>query len=512
MTEPEKIQIFDTTLRDGEQSPGIALSLEEKVTIGRQLARLGVDVIEAGFPVNSENEFNAVQAVAQQVEGPVITALARARKVDIDKAAGAVADAERPRIHTFVSTSDIHIEHQMRNSRRDVKGLARASVAQAKRYVDDVEFSPMDATRADWDFTAEVIQIAVDEGATVVNVPDTVGYTTPDEYRRYMEYLRREVKDAEHVTWSVHDHNDFGLAIANSWAGVQGGARQVEGTINGIGERAGNTDLAAFIMLVETRGHELGNISTNIDTRELGPTAELVSRYTGYSIPRTQPVVGQNAFAHESGIHQQGVLNNSSTFEIMDPEKVGWKAVPLPIGKHSGRAALVDHLEKQPGYDYDAVKKTLDLVNGFRDERGNVDSDQLTEIHEEAKRREAAPYDITHFDVSASEGMYSASVSLSGSDGAQHTAEVSSKDDKTEIDGSVAAIIGAIAKATDTNYSVEDVKHASIGKGKSAIDQATVEIRLNGKTVIGKGLSTDTNKAAGLGYIDALRKAHELNY
>lgn len=512
MQEPEKIQIFDTTLRDGEQSPGIALSLEEKVAIGKQLGRLGVDVIEAGFPVNSENEFNAVQAVAQRVEGPVITALARANTNDIDTAAAAIADAERPRIHTFISTSDIHIKHQMQNTRADVKGLARASVAQAKRYVDDVEFSPMDATRADWDFTAEVVQIAIDEGATVINIPDTVGYITTEEYGKYIEFFRREIKGIEHATLSVHGHNDLGIAVANAYAGVQAGARQVEGTINGIGERAGNTDLAAFIMLIETRGHELGNITTNINTSELGPTAELVSRYTGYSVPRNQPVVGQNAFAHESGIHQQGILNNSSTFEVMDPEKVGWKSDPLPIGKHSGRAALIDHLEKQPGYDKEAVKKTLHLFNAFRDERGNVNSDQLTEIHEEAKRRLAAPYDIAEFDIQAADDRYSASVTLIDKNQHKHTSEVSSKDDEVEIDGSIAAIIGAIAKASDTNYPVESVEHISIGKGKSAIDQATVEIRLNGKTVIGKGLSTDTNKAAGLGYIDALRKAQQMDY
>lgn len=512
MTEPEKIQIFDTTLRDGEQSPGIALSLEEKVTIGQQLGRLGVDIIEAGFPVNSESEFRAVQAVAQRVEGPVIAALARAQKPDIDKAADAIADAERPRIHTFVSTSDIHIEHQMRNTREDVRGLARASVAHAKQYVDDVEFSPMDATRADWDFTAEVVQIAVDEGATVVNIPDTVGYTTPDEYRRYIEFLRQEVKGAENVTWSVHCHNDLGLAVANAWAGVQGGARQVEGTVSGIGERAGNSDLAAFIMLVETRGQELAGVSTNIDTRELGPAAKLVSRYTGYDIPRNQPITGQNAFAHESGIHQQGVLSNSSTFEIMNPKAVGWEAEPLPIGKHTGRARLVDYLERQPGYDKDAVKKTLELFNDFRDERGNVNGEQLTEIHEEAKRRNAAPYDIASFDVNVSDGGYGASVVLLDKSQRKHTGEANSHDDKVEIDGGIAAIIGAIAQATSTNYSVEDVKHVSVGKGKSAIDQAAVEIRLNGQTVIGKGLSTDTAKAAGLGYIDALRKAQEMGY
>lgn len=505
----EQIQIFDTTLRDGEQSPGIALSLEEKVAIGQQLGRLGVDVIEAGFPVNSESEFRAVQAVAQQVEGPVIAALARAQTLDINKAAHAVADAERPRIHTFISTSDIHIEHQMGNTRDDVRELAKASVAHAKKYVDDVEFSPMDATRADWEFTAEVVQLAIDEGATVINIPDTVGYITPDEYRKYIAFLRREVKGAEDVTFSVHCHNDLSLATANAWAGVQAGARQVEGTINGIGERAGNTDLASFIMLAATRGQEIGGITTNINTRELGPTAKLVSRYTGYDIPRNQPVVGPNAFAHESGIHQQGVLNNSSTFEIMDPAMVGWDAENIVIGKHSGRRAITSFLEKLPGYEKDAVQKTLDLFNGFRDERGDVNSEQLTEIHEEAKRRNAAPYDITDFDVKASDGAYSASVTLTDKNQHEHKAAVNSHDDRIEIDGGVAAIIGAISKATGTNYTVEDVKHMSVGKGKSAIDQATVEIRLNGKTVIGKGLSTDTNKAAGLGYIDALRKAQQ---
>lgn len=509
MTEPEKIQIFDTTLRDGEQSPGVALSIEEKVAIGHQLTRLGVDVIEAGFPLNSKHEFASVEAVAQQVEGPTVTALARVFKKDIDVAAKAISSAGSPRIHTFISTSEIHIEHQMGNTHDDVRGLTRAGVAHAKSYVDDVEFSPMDATRSNWDFTAEIIQIAVNEGATVINVPDTVGYTTPNEYHDFIRFLRTEVNGAENVTWSVHCHDDLDMATANAWAGILAGARQVEGTINGIGERAGNTQLEALIMLIRTRGEDFG-VSTDIKTKELGPTSRLVSRLTGYDTPRTKPVVGDNAFAHESGIHQDGVIKNASTFEIMDPKEVGWEAESRPIGKHTGRSGVIDFLEKQPGYKKEAIAETLRLFNRFRDERGDVNSEQLAEIHEEAKRRDVAPYSVTEFDVKASDGAYSASVTLTDKNGGKHCGEISSCEEP-ETDGGVAAIIGAITKATGTNYSVEGVKHTSVGKGKSAIDQATVEIRLNGETVIGKGLSTDTNKAAGLGYIDALRKAQSMH-
>src|SRR6201989_539265 len=318
---PDRVLIFDTTLRDGEQSPGISLNTAEKLEIAHQLARLGVDIIEAGFPIASPGDFEAVQAIAREVHGPVITGLARAHATDVDRAWEAVRDAERPRIHTFLSTSDIHIEHQLQSTREDVKGQARAAVAHARSLCEDVEFSPMDATRADVEFTAEVLNIAIEEGATTINVPDTVGYTMPDEYKAFLARLYELVPGLADVVLSVHCHDDLGLAVANSFAGVQVGARQVECAINGIGERAGNASLEEIVMLLHTRRVDVGR-HTGIVPREISRASRLVSRLTGYAVQPNKAIVGRNAFAHESGIHQDGVLKARETYEIMDARSV----------------------------------------------------------------------------------------------------------------------------------------------------------------------------------------------
>ena len=344
-SDANRVHIFDTTLRDGEQSPGISLNTGEKVEIAQQLARLGVDVIEAGFPITSPGDFEAVEAIARKVEGPVICGLARTHKADIDAAWGAVKDAQRPRIHTFISTSDIHIEHQLQTDREDVKGQAKAAVAFAKAYCDDVEFSPMDATRADLEFTAEVCAIAVAEGATTINIPDTVGYTTPEEYAEYFRRLYELVPALRDIETSVHCHDDLGLAVANSYAGVLAGARQVECAVNGIGERAGNCSLEEIAMLIRTR-EDVHGLSTGLNTREIARTSRMVSRLTGYAIQPNKAIVGRNAFAHESGIHQDGVLKERTTYEIMDATEVGLESNSIVLGKHSGRHALKDALEQ----------------------------------------------------------------------------------------------------------------------------------------------------------------------
>src|SRR5688572_19087232 len=343
--EQDRVHIFDTTLRDGEQSPGISLNVQEKVEIAQQLARLGVDVIEAGFPITSPGDFEAVQAISRAVEGPVICGLARTHKADIDAAWGAIKDAPYARIHTFISTSDIHIEHQLQTTREDVKGQAKAAVALAKSYCDDVEFSPMDATRADVEFTAEVCAIAVGEGADVINIPDTVGYTTPEEYTAYLHRLYELIGGLEDVVVSVHCHDDLGLAVANSYAGVLAGARQVECAVNGIGERAGNCSLEEIVMLLRTRRDEHG-LDTTLDTTEIARTSRMVSRLTGYQVQPNKAIVGRNAFAHESGIHQDGVLKERTTYEIMDPTHVGLESNSIVLGKHSGRHALQDALQQ----------------------------------------------------------------------------------------------------------------------------------------------------------------------
>ena len=317
-----RVEIFDTTLRDGEQSPGISLNAQEKVEIASQLARLGVDVIEAGFPIASPGDFEAVAAIAGAVDGPVITGLARTHKADVEAAWGAVKHSARPRIHTFISTSDIHIRHQLQTDREDVKGQAKAAVAHARELCDDVEFSPMDATRADVEFTAEVCAIAIAEGAGVINIPDTVGYTTPEEYTRFLERLYELAPGLRDVTLSVHCHDDLGLAVANSYAGVLAGARQVECAINGLGERAGNCSLEEIVMLLRTRRADHG-FDTAVNATELARTSRMVSRFTGYVVQPNKAIIGRNAFAHESGIHQDGVLKERSTYEIMDARDVG---------------------------------------------------------------------------------------------------------------------------------------------------------------------------------------------
>src|SRR5437764_9582367 len=320
--DPNRVLIFDTTLRDGEQSPGISLNVAEKFEIAQQLARLGVDVIEAGFPITSPGDLEAVTTIAREVEGPIVAGLARTHVADIDAAYEAVKDAERPRIHTFISTSDIHIEHKLQTTRKDVKGQARAAVAHARGYVDDVEFSPMDATRADVEYTAEVCAIALEEGATTINIPDTVGYTMPHEFTAYLERLYELLPRLRDVVVSVHCHDDLGLAVANSFAGALAGARQVECAINGLGERAGNASLEEIAMLLHTRQAEVG-LQTGIVTTEIARTSRLVSRLTGYVVQPNKAVVGRNAFAHESGIHQDGVLMERTTYEIMDARTIG---------------------------------------------------------------------------------------------------------------------------------------------------------------------------------------------
>src|SRR6187397_3004824 len=412
-SDANRVQIFDTTLRDGEQSPGISLNAAEKVEIAQQLARLGVDVIEAGFPITSPGDFEAVEAIARGVEGPVICGLARTHKADIDAAWGAVKDAQRPRIHTFISTSDIHIEHQLQTDREDVKGQARAAVALAKAYCEDVEFSPMDATRADVEFTAEVCAIAVEEGATTINIPDTVGYTTPEEYAEYFGRLYELVPALREVELSVHCHDDLGLAVANSYAGVLAGARQVECAVNGIGERAGNCSLEEIVMLVRTR-EDVHGLQTGVNTRELARTSRMVSRFTGYAVQPNKAIVGRNAFAHESGIHQDGVLKERSTYEIMDATEVGLDSNSIVLGKHSGRHALQDAL-KQLGFNVDggALNQAFKRFKEIADKKKQVTALDLEAIVSDEMRESAQAYNFGWFEIeSGSERAPEARVSV----------------------------------------------------------------------------------------------------
>src|SRR3954464_1890028 len=390
----DHVQIFDTTLRDGEQSPGISLNTAEKLEIAHQLARLGVDIIEAGFPIASPGDFEAVQAIAREVHGPVIAGLARANPADVDRAWEAVKDSPRPRIHTFVSTSDIHITHQLQGTRDDVRGLARASVAQARALCEDVEFSPMDATRADVEFTAEILQIALDEGATTINIPDTVGYAMPQEYAAFLTRLYELVPALRDITLSVHCHDDLGLAVANSFAGVLAGARQVECAVNGIGERAGNASLEEIVMLIATRRSTLG-LTTGVNTREIARTSRLISRLTGYVVQPNKAIVGRNAFAHESGIHQDGVLKERETYEIMDATTIGLEANSIVLGKHSGRHALRNALEEL-GYHVEgaALNTAFKRFKDVADKKKKVTALDLEAIVSDEMRQSEGAYAI----------------------------------------------------------------------------------------------------------------------
>jgi 2-isopropylmalate synthase len=497
--DPNQVIIFDTTLRDGEQSPGISLNSTEKLEIAHQLARLGVDVIEAGFPIASPGDFKAVQAIAREVRGPIIAGLARAHAADIERAAEAVRDAERPRVHTFISTSDIHIQHQLLSTREDVLGQARAAVAHARSLVEDVEFSPMDATRADVDFTAEVVQAAIDEGATTINIPDTVGYTMPREYTAFLTRLYELVPKLRDVVLSVHCHDDLGLAVANSFAGLQAGARQVECSINGLGERAGNASLEEIVMLLRTREADIG-FTTGINTREIARASRLVSRLTGYAVQPNKAIVGRNAFAHESGIHQDGVLKERSTYEIMSADSVGFdSANSIVLGKHSGRHALQSAL-MELGYEVNgqtlnqAFKRFKDLA----DKKKTVTAMDLEALVTDELRADIHAYTLEWFDVEASTRRPPhATVSIVTPEGESVRGDFTG-------DGPIDAIFRAINAATRREVRLREFRIDAVTGGQDALGEASVILELSGVSAAGQGVSTDIIEAAALAYVRAL--------
>ncbi len=472
-SEADRVRIFDTTLRDGEQSPGISLNRQEKLEIAHQLARLGVDIIEAGFPITSPGDFESVQAIAREVQGPVICGLARTSKQDIDAAWNAVRDSERPRIHTFIATSDIHIERKLQTTREDVKGQVRAAVAHARSYTDDVEFSPEDGSRSDVEYMAEVIQIAIDEGATTINVPDTVGYTMPREYAAMFGELYRLVPALRDVVVSVHCHDDLGLAVANSLAGVEAGCRQVECAVNGIGERAGNASLEEIVMLLRTRAPSMG-LWTGIDTTEIARTSRLVSRLTGYQVQPNKAIVGRNAFAHEAGIHQDGVLKERRTYEIMDATTVGLASNSIVLGKHSGRHALRKALEEM-GYELDGQL----LNTAFK---------RFKEIADRKKQ------------LTASRRPPHARVSVALPDGR-------SAEGSFTGDGPIDAVFQAIDAATGVGAKLSDFQIAAVTEGQDALGEVSVVVEVGGVAGAGQGVSTDIIDAAARAYVRALSVA-----
>lgn len=377
---PEKIRIFDTTLRDGEQSPGCSMNLQEKIRMARQLESLGVDIIEAGFPIASEGDFKAVQAISEACETATVAGLCRTTELDIARAAEALKKAKRSRIHTFVATSDIHLEYKLQKSRAQVLEMTRNAVRRAKNHADEVEFSAEDATRSDVDFVCEVFSVAVEEGATILNVPDTVGYTLPTEYSNLIRTVRERVVGDRDVIISVHCHNDLGLAVANSLAAVEAGARQVECTINGIGERAGNASLEELVMALVVRADKMP-FAHNIETTEIYPTSQLLTSIISFGVQPNKAIVGRNAFAHEAGIHQHGVLSNPLCYEIMTPQSVGVPSNDIVLGKHSGRHALVARYN-QLGFELNAseINEVYQKFTALADKKKNIYDQDLLAI------------------------------------------------------------------------------------------------------------------------------------
>lgn len=527
MTSPnDTVLIFDTTLRDGEQSPGATLNVEEKLEIARQLSRLGVDICEAGFPIASPGDFEAVRRIAEEI-GPltegrgdgqpmVIAGLARANQEDISRAHEAVKVAPRHRIHTFLATSDIHLKHKLRIDREECVEQVIKAVGFARSLCDDVEFSPEDAGRSDPDFLVQVLGEAIKAGATTLNIPDTVGYTTPDEFGWLIEYLIQHTPGAEQAVWSVHCHNDLGLATANTLAGIKAGARQAEVTINGIGERAGNTALEEVVMALTTRPQTF-NLQTNIDTTQIARTSHMVSTYTGMVIQPNKAIVGANAFAHEAGIHQDGMLKHHLTYEIMRPETVGLNTSKLVLGKHSGRHAFRVHLDEM-GYDNMDEAEIAAAFKRFKklaDKKKVVTDADIEAIIADEIYQPPVIWQLDHIQVSCGDhSIPTASVVMTGPDGAQYQ-------DAALGTGPVDAVYQAINRIVGATNRLTEFSINAVTEGLDAVAEATIRIQPDDevdftinpqtnrpiyRTYSGHGASTDIVVASARGYLSALNK------
>ncbi len=496
----DRVYIFDTTLRDGEQSPGISLGVREKLEIAEQLQRLGVDIIEAGFPATSQGDFDAVTQLSARISDSVVCALARARSEDIDRAWEAVKGAAKPRIHTFVSTSDIHLEHQLRKTRDEVLEMARASVGRARGYCEDVEFSPMDATRSDPEFLYRVLEAAIGEGATTLNIPDTVGYSIPDEFAEIIRGIFENVAGIAGVVVSVHCHNDLGLAVANSLSAVEAGARQVECAVNGLGERAGNASLEEIVMTLKVRQDRLG-LKTGINSTEISRTSRLVSMLTGYPVQPNKAVVGRNAFAHESGIHQDGVLKERTTYEIMDAASVGLVESDIVLGKHSGRHALKEQLERL-GYflGEDELNQAFKRFKELADKKGSLSGEDIEAVALEYIRTEGQRWKLTAYEVHSGgkEAPPSATVTLERED--ERVTE------RAIGDGMVDATCKAIRAALKVDAKLYAMTVEAITAGLDAIGDVTMQLEVEGRRVVGRGVSTDIVEAAARAYLNAINK------
>lgn len=499
---PARVAIFDTSLRDGEQSPGCSMTAAQKLRFAHALAELGVDTIEAGFPASSDSDLNGCAAIARDVRGAGVATLARCNSGDIEACARALEHAERPRIHVFISTSPLHREHKLGMSRDDVLARAVAGVEQARRYVDDVEFSAEDALRTEPEFLAEICGAALAAGARTLNIPDTVGYTTPAEIRALFEYLRAHVKDAHKAIFSAHCHDDLGLAVANSLAAIEGGARQVECTVNGIGERAGNCAMEELVMALETRRAYFG-ATTGIHTERLVPTSRLLTRITGMGVQRNKAIVGANAFAHESGIHQHGMLKHRGTYEILRPEAVGWAKSQMIMGRHSGRAALADRL-KELGFALDEAQlnQVFGRFKALTEKKREVFDADLEALALGIDGRTLGGWRLNRLHVSTGVGdgiLPTASVELCSPDGERITEAATG-------DGPVHALFAALARGTGTHLDVESYQVSSVTTGEDAQGQASLTARMLGDEVTGSGTSTDILEASALAWLDIVNR------
>jgi 2-isopropylmalate synthase len=489
------IRIFDTTLRDGEQSPGVALSLDQKLEIAHALARLNVDIIEAGFPVSGALEFEAVRRIASEVKGPVIAALARTATLDIDRAAKALEKAEKPRIHVFTSASKVHLEHMLRKTEEEVLKMADEMVRYARRYVDDVEFSAQDVMRADWEFVKRLYEVAIEAGATTINIPDTTGYGTPSEYGALIRRIRDEVVRGRDVVISTHTHDDLGLATANALAGIENGAGQVECTINGIGERAGNTALEEVVMALYVR-RDYYQAYTQINTREIYRVSRLVERHTGMPVPPNKAIVGDNAFAHESGIHQDGVIKHRATYEIMDAELIGRRPAVLVLGKHSGRAAFKKALEDL-GYAF-PEEKLSQLFRRFKEiaeRKGPLSSDELMALVE-SEEPAAHFFELAHVQFFSGSGLLPTATVRVRTPQGEKTATATG-------DGPVDAVFKAIQEVIGFRPELETYRVEAITGSTEALGQVTVRLRHGEFQAVGVGVSPDIVEASALAFLDA---------
>ncbi len=501
MTENKKIQIFDTTLRDGEQSPGAAIAPERKIILARQLGKLGIDVIEPGFAVSSPGEFAAIQQISRELQHVEIAGFARAVKGDIDAAIQATADAARRRLHLFISSSDIHLTHQLRKTREEVVAIAREMIAYGKQFVDEIEFSAMDSTRSDRDFVIQLVEAAIEEGATIINLPDTLGYAMPHEVTALFKAVREQARGGDKVRYSAHCHDDLGLAVANSLAAIEGGATQIEVTVNGIGERAGNCPLEELVMAIETRKDAL-KAETQIVQSQIYETSRLVSRTMNFPIAYNKPIVGRNAFQHESGIHQDGLLKNRNTYEIMDPEAMGISRSMIILGKHSGRHALKHRLADYGiSVNDQELQAVYDRFKVIADAQKMVTDDELIAIAGDMTDTRPDPYSLVDLQVSA------------GTDNVREAKVTISNDQKQEItytakgNGPIDAVIQALKQVIPVVEGIEDLEIHSLSTGEDAHGEATVSIIHDGKRYRGSVIHEDIVLAAARAYISACNQA-----